>query len=358
VFDRSSVTIAGDRSRVTGCASFGATGNAIMIRSGVDTRVDHCDISGGQCQGISVMPDPAHPDALVRPVIDHNYVHDWSSVSDPNAHAAISIGECWQNDDIKVGAVVDSNLLERINGVHCALEAKSSGNIIRGNTLLDSKAAIVVRHGSDNIVAGNLVDGSGGIWIRGINTLVAGNTVTNSHGVGLRVLSGNVSADMPTKGYPAASGTVLVGNNVDRLLIGYGYAGSSHPATGTRIEGSQGAAPTLTGLAQDTIEIPAAGETIPTAVRLAAADVGPGGSSALGSVLAGYSGPGASDGNLPVTVVGASAGTPGDQVLAGMAGKGAHSVHPSGNLDMSQALAAMVLAELSALMQQLDAAGI
>jgi hypothetical protein len=62
VFDRSSVTIAGDRSRVTGCASFGAVGNAIMIRSGADARVDHCEISGGQRQGISVMPDPAHPD--------------------------------------------------------------------------------------------------------------------------------------------------------------------------------------------------------------------------------------------------------------------------------------------------------
>jgi parallel beta-helix repeat protein len=228
--------------------------------------------------------------------VDHNYLHDWGQVGDPNAHAAISIGESQRSDDLRVGAVVEANLLERIDGVHCAIEAKSSGNAIRGNTVLDSRAGIVVRHGSGNTVEANWVERAGGIWVRGTGTRVVGNVIRDSHGAGLRVLAGDEAADMPGKGYPAASGTVLIGNDVDRLLVGYGYAGSTVPATGTRIEGPQGAAPVLTGLAEGTVRLPAPDGPVPAATRLGEAEVGPASPGSGGVASAGPPPPGVTRG--------------------------------------------------------------
>ena len=97
----------------------------------------------------------------------------------------------------------------------------------------------------------------------------------NSGGIGLRVLAGNVGPDSKEKGYPYASGTRLVGNQVDRLVIGDNSTAPSNrlPATGTRIEGSQGAEPEM-GLANSTIRVPKGGRGTPTAVRLTRADVG------------------------------------------------------------------------------------
>ena len=65
-----------------------------------------------------------------------------------------------------------------------------------------------------------------------------------------------------------------------------------------------------------------------------------------------------SGGTLPVAVITTGSGTPGDRVLAGLAGMHAGSVQAGGNPDLSPVLATIVLAQLDALMQRLNAEGI
>ena len=274
--DGASAEINGDRSRLTFSRIANADGIAVLVSGGVDTRVDHNELVGLKGRGISIKPNLKEPSDLLRPKIDHNWIHSFSgSRTDGDAHEAIQLGQTLTHTDVPLGAVVEANLIEDVDQVHSVISVKSSGNVIRGNTLLDCSGGLVMRHGERNLIEANWVERSRGIWIRDQDNTVAGNRVLNSGGIGLRVLAGNVGPDSKEKGYPYASGTRLIGNQVDRLVIGDNSTAPSNrlPAVGTRIEGSQGAEPEI-GLAKSTIRVPKGGRGTPTAVRLTRADVG------------------------------------------------------------------------------------
>ena len=110
-------------------------GIAVLVSRGVDTRVDHCELDGVKGRGISIKPDPARPDALLRPRIDHHWLHDWAGEPGANVHEPIQIGQTLAHTDIPVGAIVERNLLERVSVDSEAISIKCSDNIVRGNTL-------------------------------------------------------------------------------------------------------------------------------------------------------------------------------------------------------------------------------
>lgn len=272
--DRSSVRIAGDRVQLSNSRIFGTEGTAVSISKGVDVRVAYNELFGIRGKGISIGPDPRNPEALQRPRIDHNYIRDFVGERNGESYAGIKVGETLTHSDISVKAIVEYNLVSNLDLVHSAVSIKSSDNVIRYNTLLDSKGGIVNRHGERNRLEGNWVENSLGIWIRDEDNIAAGNKVIRSHGIGLRVMAGTVDPNSRQKGYPYAASTTLIRNDTDRLIVGFGWGNHRLPAVGTRIIGNQGAKPEITKLARSTVTAATGGEA-PKAIRMDLSDVGP-----------------------------------------------------------------------------------
>lgn len=324
VLDGVQAEIDGDRSRLTRCQSVGTDGIAILVSGGVDTRVDHCELVGGSGRGISVDPDPRHPDALLRPRIDHNWLHDWTGAQGTNVREPIQVGQTRSQHAIEVGAIVEYNLLERVSVDPEAISIKSSGNIVRFNTLLDSDAAIVVRGGGGNRVEANWIEDARGIRVRGEANDIVANVIRGDGRYGIHVLAGDAQAGRTTRAdsYGAATGTRLIGNDCERVVVGDALDGCRVAATGTLIQGHRGGTPVVTRDASGTTvtagTVAAAitvGQQLPAAFRLTTAGVGPGAATSPGgeggATGSGYGGFPPID-RSPVTF------TPGERILSGM----------------------------------------
>jgi Chondroitinase B len=148
--------------------------------SGDDTEVDHNQFIGKQTAGVFLqIIGGGTSDMAERVWVHHNYFAD-HSFSGSNGGEAIRLGVSARQKAM-AGAIVEDNLMERVNGDQEAISVKSSGNIIRRNTIRDSKGTITLRHGNGNTVEGNLLlGGTTGIRVFGNDQTVINNVVQDS----------------------------------------------------------------------------------------------------------------------------------------------------------------------------------
>lgn len=148
--------------------------------SGADAEVDHNQFTGKQTAGVFLqIIGGGTSDMAERVWVHHNYFAD-HSFSGANGGEAIRLGVSARQKAV-ARAVVEDNLLERVNGDQEAISVKSSGNIIRRNTIRDSKGTITLRHGNGNTVEGNLLlGGTTGIRVFGNDQTVINNVVQDS----------------------------------------------------------------------------------------------------------------------------------------------------------------------------------
>jgi hypothetical protein len=144
------------------------------------TRIDHNDLGPKRVVGNLIMLSGLDSRVVQHTRIDHNYFHDveytagngWETIRAGLSHLALSSGH----------TVIEHNLFERCGGDPETISIKSSDNIIRYNTILDSKGQLVLRHGNRNSVYGNYllgndVDGTGGIRVCGQDHRIFSNYV-------------------------------------------------------------------------------------------------------------------------------------------------------------------------------------
>jgi hypothetical protein len=202
------------------------TGNGIEIR-GVNTEVHHCDISRYSDRAIDV-----------RSSASGVYIHD-NTIHDclPGAGPGIMIGTSTRDTNKRVGArVVSNTCINLAAGSSETLSFKSSGNVMSGNRLVNCNN-ITNRHGEDNQIIGNRLEGSKGIVIQDARTLVADNVLASvREGPGIQVMAGTSPWNAQVQGdHPQAANTVLRGNS-GPLMIGRRYSGYNYPAIDTRVE--------------------------------------------------------------------------------------------------------------------------
>lgn len=92
-------------------------------------------------------------------------------------------------------SVIENNLFIRCNGESEIISVKSNGNVIRGNVFRASQGSLVLRHGDDNEVTGNLFFGdgvkdSGGVRLQGTGQVVANNYFHGLSQLGLGMMDG------------------------------------------------------------------------------------------------------------------------------------------------------------------------
>ncbi len=148
--------------------------------------------------------------------------------------------------------------------------------MVRLNTLLDCEAHLTNRHGKGNQIVANWLENTFGMRLHDRGGRAVGNRLRGSRN-GLQVMGGNATAaEFPDSGtHPAAEGWLLAGNDADKCLVGYAFAGHAVKARDTRLEAHVG--PVDLGRQQTgTTQGPTASVPVPAARRLTRAEVGPG----------------------------------------------------------------------------------
>ncbi|MEU4194435.1 polysaccharide lyase 6 family protein [Kribbella sp. NPDC026611] len=162
----------------------------VMIRADHST-LDHNAFHGKSTLGIFLGVEGAGDDQMAQGVhIYRNHFYDHTFPGD-NGGEPIRLGLSPRALSV-AGGLVESNLFERANGDPEAISVKSSGNLIRHNTIRDSLGGIVLRHGNDNRVEGNyFLSGKNGIRIYGNDHLVVNNYLENIAGTAVVLGSGS-----------------------------------------------------------------------------------------------------------------------------------------------------------------------
>jgi poly(beta-D-mannuronate) lyase len=126
-----------------------------------DAEIDHNVFQDKKTQGVYVAVAGARgtpPSAMAqRAFIHHNGFYD-HAFTGANGGEGIRIGLSGLSL-FSAHAVVEFNLFEGHNGDPEAVSVKSSDNVVRYNTVRDSKGCLVLRHGNRTTVAGNFVLG-------------------------------------------------------------------------------------------------------------------------------------------------------------------------------------------------------
>ncbi|WP_026162634.1 polysaccharide lyase 6 family protein [Kribbella catacumbae] len=213
----------------------------LMVRADHST-VDHNAFHGKTTLGIYLGIEGAGIDEMATGV--HVYRNHFSDHTFPgdNGGEPIRLGVSPRALST-AGAVVEFNLFERANGDPEAISVKSSGNVIRHNTIRDSLGGIVLRHGNANRVEGNFIlSGSNGIRIYGDDHRIVSNYLERIGGSGIVLGSGNVRDHYPgeppagRRGNDAPDRVLLALNTV--LDCGTAISGESHrtlPPLGCKI---------------------------------------------------------------------------------------------------------------------------
>jgi Chondroitinase B len=192
-------------------------GNWLTV-NGNDVEIDRNTFQNRSSEGVFLQIAGPGDNVAKRTRIHHNYFFN-HTFSGANGGESIRLGYS-HKQSYSANAVVEYNLFEKANGDPEAISVKSSDNIVRYNTIRDSRGYIVLRHGNRSVVDGNVIFGSSGIRFHGndhriINNYVAGNGRGIVFGTGSEADSGPTSTghdrpDRVTVAFNTVKGTSAV----------------------------------------------------------------------------------------------------------------------------------------------------
>lgn len=268
-------------SRVLRCKHSGCESSAIVLygpTTGIE--IGYCDISvkpytfgtapaAGKKdrRGIDVSMS-GDADAPKEVHVHHCWIHDFGmkplSDYDSGQNHPLRTAETSSQANTSSRWLIEYNLLERCDcsvptadgkGIKSrvgTLEPKSSDNVIRYNTCVDSPGFIQMRQGFNNQIIGNWIENSGGLVLYGGGpasaSLRADPNQTDNHKVignylkgtiaGIRVLAGQEEEwTLAADTQPRAKDVLLVGNDSHLYEVGRKYTDTHiYPADGTRLE--------------------------------------------------------------------------------------------------------------------------
>jgi len=207
----------------------GSTTNWVTV-VGNDCEVDHNTFQNKSTEGVFLqISGPGDSAMAQRTWVHHNYFFN-HTFSGSNGGESIRLGLSFRQLS-SAFAVVEYNLFERADGDSEAISVKSSDNIVRFNTIRNSRGSIVLRHGNRNLVEGNLMlGGSAGIRFYDNDHVVINNLIQGGSG---QIIAGTGTIADDTTGSTAharpdrvlVAFNTVVGNRTALLQVGQGTAG-------------------------------------------------------------------------------------------------------------------------------------
>jgi hypothetical protein len=171
------------------------SGNWVTI-NGNDVEVDRNTFQNRSSEGVFLQISGPSDNVAKRTRVYRNYFYN-HTFSGANGGESIRLGYS-HKQTYSANAVIEQNLFERANGDSEAISVKSSDNIVRHNTIRDSRGYIVLRHGHRTTVDGNVIFGASGIRFHGNDHRVINNYVAGSAGRALVFGSGSEADSGPT----------------------------------------------------------------------------------------------------------------------------------------------------------------
>ncbi|EWM18468.1 alginate lyase [Kutzneria sp. 744] len=195
--DGGGLTVSGDAkaNRVTRNTFEGNIGGADLTVKADDTEVDHNTFENRTAAGVYLqVVGPGAHDMAQRVHVHHNYFYN-HQFKGANGGESIRFGLSGrQHADAK--GLIEYNLLDKADGDSEAISIKSSDNVVRYNTITNSKGTLSLRHGWNTRVEGNiLIGGSTGIRFFGNNHVVVNNIVEDTSGPAMEFGGGEVRDD-------------------------------------------------------------------------------------------------------------------------------------------------------------------
>jgi hypothetical protein len=191
-----------------------------------DAEVDHNTFQNKSSQGVFLqIAGPGSNDMAARTWIHHNYFFN-HTFGGANGGESIRLGLSFRQQG-SARAIVENNLFERTDGDSEAISVKSSDNIVRHNTLRNSRGSIVLRHGNRNTVDGNLMLGnSAGIRFYDNDHVIINNLIQGGSGQ-IIAGSGTVADDTNTTAHARPDRVLVafntvVNNQAPQLQVGQG----------------------------------------------------------------------------------------------------------------------------------------
>jgi poly(beta-D-mannuronate) lyase len=193
-----------------------------------DTEIDHNTFQNKTTAGVFLQVNgPGAHDMAKRVHVHHNYFFN-HQFKGANGGESIRFGLSGRQHGDAQG-LIEYNLFEKADGDSEAISVKSSNNVVRYNTLFNSRGTISLRHGWGTTVEGNFViGGHSGIRFFGNNHTIINNVVQDSGGQPMEVGGGEIRDDTNnTTAHEAADHCLvafntLVGTTGDVVTYGSG----------------------------------------------------------------------------------------------------------------------------------------
>ncbi len=204
----------------------GGDGNWVTV-VGDDTEVSYNTFQNKSTKGVFLqVTGPGERAMAQRLQVHHNYFYN-HAYTGTNGGESIRLG--YSSRQLSTAdATVEQNLFVRADGDSEAISVKSSDNVVRHNTIRDSRGSIVLRHGNRNTVDGNLLlGGSSGLRFYDNDHVLVNNLIQGGSGQ-IIAGSGTVADDTTWSTAHARPDRVLVafntvvGTRVPLLQVGQG----------------------------------------------------------------------------------------------------------------------------------------
>jgi chondroitinase B-like protein len=234
--------------RVSRCAVKVGSGGMVVNGTSDATRIDHCDIGGGDTPTDVMNPGGFSTSTL----IDHNHFHDL------HAPHTITLGCCGPTYDYHdTGDVAEYNLFANCMSGAELFSVKSSSSTIRYNTVRMSQGDIDIRAGRNDSIYGNYV--FNGALTFGIRMYEDGHRIYNNYVESGRTISvgpghmGHAQVKNATIVFNTFVGPVRFGDDVSTVFSNNIVVGPV-----ANIAGLSGTAP-ITPTYNDNIVLPGPG---------------------------------------------------------------------------------------------------
>jgi hypothetical protein len=208
-----SVPVGATFDRVTRNVFQGNLRGADLTVSGDDTEVDHNTFQNRTAAGVYLqLLGPGAHDTAKRVHVHHNYFYN-HQFKGANGGESIRFGLSSRQHGQAFG-LIEYNLFDKADGDSEAISVKSSNNIVRYNTIVNSRGTISLRHGWNNTVDGNiLIGGTTGIRFFGNNHTIINNLVQDTAGNPIEVGGGEIRDDTNSTTAHEAADHALVAFN-------------------------------------------------------------------------------------------------------------------------------------------------
>ncbi|MEC3973708.1 polysaccharide lyase 6 family protein [Amycolatopsis sp. H20-H5] len=160
-----------------------------VTANGDDTEIDHNVFQNRTSAGVFLQILGPGNAMAQRVHVHHNYFYN-HRFAGSNGGESIRLGLS-SHQKYSAHALIEDNLFEKADGDSEAISVKSSDNVIRDNTIRDSRGFIVLRHGDRSVVEGNLLFGDSGIRFHGNDHKIVNNYVATTGGRGIIFGSGD-----------------------------------------------------------------------------------------------------------------------------------------------------------------------